>query len=412
MEIKTDVTDLSDIVIIGAGPAGLIAAERLAAAGHAVSIYERMPSPARKFLMAGRGGLNLSHGEAFERFLTRYGPAEAFLESALRAFTPGDLVAWAEGLGEKTFVGSSGRIFPESFKASPLLRAWLARLAGLGVTLHIRHCWTGWDGEGRLAFQGPDGGLVHRKAAATLLALGGASWPRLGADGGWVPLLRGRGVAITDLAPANSGVEIGWSRAYAEKSAGEPLKRIAVTLAGATRRGEAVVTERGLEGGVVYALSPVIRSSIAMHGHAEIAIDLRPDLDEAALARLLDRPQASQSLSTYLRKAAKLAPVAIGLLREATGNALPREAAALARLIKHVPLRVTAQRSLERAISTAGGVALEEIDSQFMLRKAPSVFVAGEMLDWEAPTGGYLLQACFATGVAAARGIETWLAAR
>ncbi|WP_425545492.1 NAD(P)/FAD-dependent oxidoreductase [Labrys sedimenti] len=404
--------DLSDIVIIGAGPAGLIAAEKLAQAGRSVAIYERMPSPARKFLMAGRGGLNLTHGEDFERFLTRYGPAQAFLEPALRAFAPSDLVAWAEGLGEKTFVGSSGRIFPESFKASPLLRAWLARLTRLGVTLHTRHCWTGWDDGGKPVFLGPDNKPLHRKAAATLLALGGASWPRLGSDGGWVPLLRDRGVTIAELAPSNSGAEIAWSPAYAEKSAGEPLKRIAVSIAGTTRRGEAVVTEQGLEGGAIYALSPLIRTAIATHGHAEIEIDLRPDLDETALPRLLDRPQGSQSLSTYLRKAAKLAPAAIGLLREATGNMLPRDPVPLARLIKHVPLKVTAQRGLERAISSAGGIALDEVDGHFMLRKLPGVFVAGEMLDWEAPTGGYLLQACFATGVAAARGIETWLAAR
>ncbi|MFC2253732.1 NAD(P)/FAD-dependent oxidoreductase [Labrys portucalensis] len=404
--------DSSDIVIIGAGPAGLIAAEKLAEAGHSVAIYERMPSPARKFLMAGRGGLNLSHGEDLDRFLTRYGPARGVLEPALRAFAPGDLVAWAEGLGEKTFVGSSGRIFPESFKASPLLRAWLARLARLGVTLHSRHCWTGWDDEGALIFRGSDGDAVSRKPRATLLALGGASWPRLGSDGGWVPLLRGRGVTVTELAPSNSGAEITWSRAYAEKSAGEPLKRIAISIAGTTHRGEAVVTEQGLEGGAIYALSPLIRSSIATHGHAEIEIDLRPDLDEAALARLLERPQGSQSLSTYLRKAAKLAPAAIGLLREATGNMLPRDPVPLARLIKHVRLKVTAQRGLERAISSAGGIVLDEVDGHFMLRKLPGVFVAGEMLDWEAPTGGYLLQACFATGVAAAKGIETWLAAR
>ncbi|MGN8118552.1 NAD(P)/FAD-dependent oxidoreductase [Labrys sp. 22185] len=404
--------DLSDIVIIGAGPAGLIAAEKLAQAGRSVAIYERMPSPARKFLMAGRGGLNLTHGEDFERFLTRYGPARSILEPALRAFAPSDLVAWAEGLGEKTFVGSSGRIFPESFKASPLLRAWLARLTRLGVTLHTRHCWTGWDDGGKPVFLGPDNKPLHRKAAATLLALGGASWPRLGSDGGWVRLLRDRGVTVAELAPSNSGAEIAWSPAYSEKSAGEPLKRIAVSIAGTTRRGEAIVTEQGLEGGAIYALSPLIRSSIATHGHAEIEIDLRPDLDETALARLLDRPQGSQSLSTYLRKAAKLAPAAIGLLREATGNMLPRDPVPLARLIKHVRLKVTAQRGLERAISSAGGIVLDEVDGHFMLRKLPGVFVAGEMLDWEAPTGGYLLQACFATGVAAAKGIETWLAAR
>ncbi len=401
--------DNSDIVIIGAGPAGLIAAEKLAGTGASVSVYERMPSPARKFLMAGRGGLNLTHGEDFERFLTRYGPAQAFLEPALRAFTPHDLVTWAEGLGEKTFVGSSGRVFPQSFKASPLLRAWLTRLARLGVRLHVRHGWTGWDGEGGLSFLGPEGRSVQRKPAATLLALGGASWPRLGSDGGWVPLLRGRGVAIADLAPANSGVEIAWNPAFAEKSAGEPLKRIAVSIADVTRRGEAVVTAQGLEGGVVYALAPSIRAALAATGQAEIHIDLRPDLDIAALTAMLDRPLGGQSLSTYLRKAARLAPAAIGLMREATGNALPRDPAALAGLIKGVPLKVTGQRGLERAISSAGGIALEEVDAHFMLHQCPGVFAAGEMLDWEAPTGGYLLQACFATGVAAAKGIEAWL---
>lgn len=404
--------DRNDIAIIGAGPAGLIAAEILATAGHRVAIHDRMPSPARKFLMAGRGGLNLTHSEDFERFLSRYGPARAFLETALRAFTPDDLRAWAEGLGEATFVGSSGRVFPQSFKASPLLRAWLARLAGLGVVLHARQCWTGWDADGRLTFRGADGGLLHRHADATLLALGGASWPRLGADGGWVPLLRDRGITVNDLVPANSGVEIAWSPVFAERSAGEPLKRITVAIAGTSRRGEAIVTAQGLEGGVIYALAPLIREAIAAAGHAEISLDLRPDLDEAALAALLGRPLGSQSLSTYLRKAAKLAPVAIGLLREATGNALPREAGALAALIKHVPLTVTGQRGLERAISSAGGIALDELDAGYMLCKRPGVFVAGEMLDWEAPTGGYLLQACFATGVAAAKGIEARLNAQ
>ncbi|WP_448955692.1 NAD(P)/FAD-dependent oxidoreductase [Labrys neptuniae] len=404
--------DRNDIAIIGAGPAGLIAAEILATAGHRVAIHDRMPSPARKFLMAGRGGLNLTHSEDFERFLSRYGPARAFLEPALHAFTPGDLKAWAEGLGEATFVGSSGRVFPQSFKASPLLRAWLARLTGLGVVLHARQCWTGWDADGRLTFRGADGGLLHRHADATLLALGGASWPRLGADGGWVPLLRDRGITVNDLVPANSGVEIAWSPVFAERSAGEPLKRITAAIVGTSRRGEAIVTAQGLEGGVIYALAPLIREAIAAAGHAEISLDLRPDLDETALAALLGRPLGSQSLSTYLRKAAKLAPVAIGLLREATGNALPREAGALAALIKHVPLTVTRQRGLERAISSAGGIALDELDAGYGLRKCPGVFAAGEMLDWEAPTGGYLLQACFATGVAAAKGIEAWLNAQ
>lgn len=402
-------SDTGDIIIIGAGPAGLIAAETLARAGHAVSIYERMPSPARKFLMAGRGGLNLTHSEDFPAFLGRYGTAQAFLEPALRAFTPQDLRQWAEGLGQKTFVGSSGRVFPESFKASPLLRAWLERLASLGVRLYSRHLWKGWDEEGRLVFTGPDGIPVHRAPAATLLALGGASWPRLGADGSWVSLLRARHIAISDLAPANSGVEIGWSAVFREKFAGEALKRIAIDIDHVHKRGEAIVTAAGLEGGVVYALSREIREAIAADGHADIRLDLRPDLSEQALVQALTKPRAGQSFSTFLRKALKLPPVAISLLREASGNHLPADAPGLARLIKQAPLRVSAQRGLDRAISTAGGIAAEEIDSHFMLLKQPGIFVAGEMLDWEAPTGGYLLQACFATGIAAAEGMRAWL---
>ncbi|WP_413989205.1 NAD(P)/FAD-dependent oxidoreductase [Labrys okinawensis] len=399
----------SDIIIIGAGPTGLIAAERLAKSGHRVAIHERMPSPARKFLLAGRGGLNLTHSEDLEHFLTRYGPARAFLEPALRTFTPQDLRDWAEGLGQKTFIGSSGRVFPESFKASPLLRAWLARLGDLGVTLRSHSLWTGWDSEGALAFTEANGASTLLSPRATLLALGGASWPRLGSDGGWAPQLRAKGVSISELAPSNSGVEIGWSAVFREKFAGEPLKRIAVGLGGESRRGEAVITERGLEGGVIYALSRPIREAIALHGQARLWIDLRSDLGEDALVRHLARPRGGQSFSTFLRKAAKLPPVAIGVLREATGGSLPAEPIELARLIKRATLTVTGQRGLDRAISTAGGIAFAEIDRHYMLRRLPGTFVAGEMLDWEAPTGGYLLQACFATGIAAAKGIEAWL---
>ncbi len=406
------VNGTKDIVIIGAGPAGLMAAEKLAEAGHRVTIYERMPSPARKFLMAGRGGLNLTHSEALERFLTRYGPAQAALEPVLRAFTPQMLCDWSEGLGQKPVTGSSGRIFPDGHKASPLLRAWLSRLAGLGVTLHTRHLWQGWGADGALLITGPDGAVQRHTPAATLLALGGASWPRLGADGGWVPLLLERGIAITPMASSNCGVEIGWSPIFADKHAGEPLHRLTVSIGSETARGEIVVTRYGLEGGVIYAFSRLIREAIARDGQVEIRIDLRPDKTVEAIAKALASQPKSQSLANRLRKAVKLPPGAIGLLREATGNQLPAEPQALARLIKQARLTIIGQRGLERAISSAGGIALDELDAGFMLRKQPGVFAAGEMLDWEAPTGGYLLQACFATGVAAAKGIEAWLGKR
>ncbi|MFG1391805.1 BaiN/RdsA family NAD(P)/FAD-dependent oxidoreductase [Xanthobacter agilis] len=395
------------IAIIGAGPAGLMAAELLSAAGAAVSVFERMPSPARKFLMAGRGGLNLTHGEALPRFLSRYGAAAGRLEPALAAFTPDDLRAWAEGLGEPTFVGTSGRVFPRSFKASPLLRAWLRRLAGQGVMLHTRHHWQGWDGAGRLRFATPDGDVMVAPAA-TLLALGGASWPRLGADGGWAALLRARGVEVHDFRPANMGVKIAWSELFRARFAGVPLKRIAVTCGSAQVRGEAVVTETGLEGGAIYAVSGPVREALAAGG-ATLHIDLRPDLDTTALAARLAAAPAKLSFANLLRKAAGLSPAAAGVLREAMGGTRPADAGALARLIKAAPLAVIGTGDLSRAISSAGGIAWDAVDADFQLRPVPGVFVAGEMLDWEAPTGGYLLQACLSTGRAAAGGIRARL---
>lgn len=409
-ERSTSASRSPHVAIVGAGPAGLIAADRLSELGCHVVLYERMASPARKLLMAGRGGLNLTHSEPLESLLTRYRDADPRLAAAVRAFPPAALLAWVHGLGIETFVGSSGRVFPNAMKASPLLRSLLARLSARGVELRARHRFVGWDDDGTLRFETPSGVLTVQPPDATLLALGGASWPRLGADGTWVGPLAARGIAITRLAPSNCGVAIAWSAAFRARFQGQPLKRIAMSVDGGVHRGEAIVTRAGLEGGPVYALGPELRAALARQGSAGLAIDLRPDLDTADLARRLARPRAKQSAATYLRKTAGLPAVAIGLLRESTGGPLPHDADALAGLIKSAPLTVTGLAGMERAISTAGGVRLAQLDEQFMIPHMPGVFLAGEMLDWDAPTGGYLLQACFSTAIAAAEGIRRWLA--
>jgi uncharacterized flavoprotein (TIGR03862 family) len=386
-----------------------MAADGLAAAGVRVTVFDQMSTVGRKFLMAGRGGLNLTHSEPVDRFLARYGAAAERLAPAIAAFAPEAVRAWSASLGQPTFVGSSGRVFPVAFKASPLLRAWQARLVDLGVAFALRHRWVGWDKGGTLQFLGPDGAVSHR-FDATVLALGGASWPRLGSDGTWVGLVEARGVAVRRLRPANCGLVVGWSDHFRERFAGTPLKRIALSFAGTCVRGEAIVTATGLEGGAIYALSAPVRDTIDRAGSAVLTLDLRPDLSADALALRLSASRGRQSLSNFLRKAAGLAPVAIGLVRETAEGAVPAETTALAARIKAVPIRTAAVRPLKRSISTAGGIALEEIDENFMLRRLPGVFAAGEMLDWEAPTGGYLLQAAFATGVAAGRGALRWLA--
>jgi uncharacterized flavoprotein (TIGR03862 family) len=396
------------IAVIGGGPGGLMAAEVLARQGHAVTVYERMPSPGRKFLMAGRGGLNLTHGEPLEIFLTRYGAAAVRLEPAIRHFPPEALRDWCHGLGIETFIGTSGRVFPQTLKASPLLRAWLARLGALGVTLAARHSWTGFAENGALTFIDARGETASVAADAVLLALGGASWPRLGGDGGWQTPLAAKGVTIAPLRPANCGFRVAWS-AHMRRFAGAPLKRIALTAGGRTARGEAMITEAGIEGGAVYALSPLLRETIAAEGSAALTLDLRPDLSAEALAARLARPRGRASLSNHLRKVAGLSPVTIAMLREGAGTDLPADPTALARHIKAAPLILTGTAPIARAISTAGGITFDEIDDNFMLRRLPGVFVAGEMLDWEAPTGGYLLQAVFSTAVTAAEGIARWL---
>jgi uncharacterized flavoprotein (TIGR03862 family) len=389
--------------VIGGGPAGLIAAETLSAAGARVIVYERMPNVARKLLMAGRGGLNLTHSEAFERFVTRYGAAAAQLRPMLEAFTPASLIAWSNGLGQETFVGSSGRVFPKAMKASPLLRAWLARLSAQGVEIRTRVRWTGWTEDGALAFMRDDGTSERLKPRATLLALGGASWPKLGSDGAWTQVLAQHGVEIAPLRPANMGLEVAWSDVFRERFAGTPLKQIALSFGERTAHGEAMITSYGIEGGAIYALSAALRDALETAGSATLHIDLKPSLDAAALAARLSQTRAGDSLSSMLRKRAGLSPVAIGLLREASSGALPKEPTQLAALIKAASITLTAARGLDRAISSAGGVSWSAVDDALQLKAKPGLYVAGEMLDWEAPTGGYLLQASFATAMWAAR---------
>ncbi len=401
------------VAVVGAGPAGLMAAEVLAAGGAAVTVYERMPSPARKLLMAGRGGLNLTHGEPTSAFRARYGAAEVGLMPALDGFDPAALRFWCRDLGIDTFVGTSGRVFPVAFKASPLLRLWLRRLDASGVRLFTRHRWIGFHGwpskAMALRFETPEGSVIVR-ADAAVLACGGASWPRLGSDGAWVAPLREAGVGVERLRPANCGFTIPWSAAFRERFAGEPLKNVRLGFGDATSRGDAIVTTAGLEGGAVYPLAAALRDAIEREGEAILHLALRPDLPRDALAAKLARRRPKQSLATALRKTLNLAPVAVALLREACGvDAMPSEPDALAALVNAVPLRLVAPASMERAISSAGGVGFAEVDGRFMLRARPGTFVAGEMLDWEAPTGGYLLQACFATGAAAAHGTLAWL---
>ncbi|MFM2130569.1 MAG: hypothetical protein RL477_2115 [Pseudomonadota bacterium] len=396
-----DNSDKPRVAVIGAGPAGLMAAEVMSAAGLDVVVFERMPTVGRKLLMAGRGGLNLTHSEAMEKFVSRYGEAAGWMAPFIEAFPPAALIAWCEGLGQTTFVGSSGRVFPKAMKASPLLRAWLRRLDALGVRFVTRASWRGWNASGELVFA--DGATFAPDAS--VLALGGASWPRLGSDGGWTKILHD--IDIAPLRPANCGFAVEWSKVFSGKFAGVPLKRVALSFRGVTVKGEATITDAGIEGGAVYRLSASLREAIAADGAAVLTVDLRPDMSEGALAERLSRPRGGATLTNFLRKSVGLAPVAIGLVQEALHAGAD---APLAKLVKALPLRLVAAFGIERAISTAGGIARGELDERLMLKKKPGVFVAGEMIDWEAPTGGYLLQGCMATGFAAGHGAVDWLA--
>ena len=403
------------MAIIGGGPAGLMAAETLADAGLAVDVYDAMPSAGRKFLLAGRGGLNITHSEQHDRFLARYGSREAEMTPLLARFGASDLRAWCDGLGVPTFIGSSGRVFPSEMKAAPLLRAWLHRLRAAGVQFHMRHRWQGWR-DGALHFVTPNGDRLVR-ADATLLALGGASWKRLGSDGAWVPWLKDAGVALKPLLPANCGFDVHWSSHFRDRFAGEPVKSVVAACAmpdGAMvqRPGEFVITESGLEGSLVYALSAPLRDAILANGSAVLRLDLAPGKSLERLSAELAHPRGSRSLASHLQSRAGIAGVKAGLLREVLDRGQMNDALRLAASIKSLPLRLAATRPIDEAISSAGGVCFEAMDQGLMLRSLPGVFCAGEMLDWEAPTGGYLLTACMASGRAAAEGMLRWLAER
>jgi uncharacterized flavoprotein (TIGR03862 family) len=401
-------------VVIGGGPAGLMAAEVIAQAGFSVAIYDAMPSMGRKFLLAGVGGMNITHAEASPQFLARYNQASASLAPIIQSFDAENLRRWAHELGIETFVGTSGRVFPKEMKAAPLLRAWLHRLREAGVKFFPRHRWQGWTDEGHLRFSvatrdQEDSAEKIISAQVCVLALGGASWPRLGSDGSWIPLLRERHIRVADLQPSNCGFDVAWSEHFRARCAGEPLNTVTLSVTDAHgithhQRGECTVTANGLEGNAIYALSATLRDSMTAGNGVDLLVDLLPDYSEEKIVTQLKKPRGKESLSNFLRKQLKLAPVKIQLLRECAGAAVWQDDKKLAACIKAVPVRLLRTRPLGEAISSAGGVMFSSLDEYLMLRDIPGVFCAGEMLDWEAPTGGYLLTACFATGRAAGLG--------
>ncbi len=409
-----------NVAIIGGGPAGLMAAEALLQAGASVDLYDAMPSVGRKFLLAGKGGLNLTHSEAIEPFISRYAQRVAQVAPWLAAFSPQDQRDWASGLGINTFVGSSGRVFPDQMKAAPLLRAWLHRLRAAGLRLHMRHRWTGWaedDLPNTLRFATPTGPLLQQ-ADAVLLALGGASWPQLGSNGAWLAWLAARGVAVAPLQPANCGFDVGWSDYFSQRFAGAPVKSVRLHFDDGQgqpfdRQGEFVITAGGIEGSLVYAAAARLRDAIQRHGSATLQLDLLPGRSAAQLAAALAKGRAARSLPNHLKEHAGLDGVKAALLRETLSagqlaDQLVHDPAGLATRLKAWPLRLTAPRPIHEAISSAGGVCFEATDGQGMLMALPGVFCAGEMLDWEAPTGGYLISASLASGRAAAHGLLAW----
>ena len=396
------------IAIIGGGPAGLMAAEHLSRAGHSVTVFEAMPTVARKFLLAGKSGLNITHAESYERFVSRFGRAAHWLRPMLDGFTPQDVRDWADGLGTETFTGTSGRVFPTVMKASPLLRAWLKRLEAQGVAVLTRHRWIGFDGNA-CRIETPHGQQTV-EADAVLLALGGASWPRLGSNAVWVPWLQAQGVDVAPFRPANCGFDCSFSGTFVERFAGEPVKSVAATSAAGTTQGEFVISRNGIEGSLIYAHSSALRDALERDGTASLVLDLAPGRTVEKLTGALERQDAKASFSNRLRKGAGIEGVKAALLRELSADAVHLDARKLAETIKALPLPVVSPRPIAEAISSAGGITFDSIDENLMLKALPGTFVAGEMLDWEAPTGGYLLTACLASGRTAARGIEDWLA--
>lgn len=401
------------VAVIGGGPAGLMAAEALAQAGVAVEVFDAMPSVGRKFLLAGVGGMNITHSEPYPAFIGRYGERREAIDALLRDFDADALRQWIHGLGIDTFVGTSGRVFPTDMKAAPLLRAWLKRLRDSGVVIHTRHRWLGWDAEGALRIGYPQGErLVH--ATAVVLALGGGSWARLGSDGSWVPLLAERAVDISPLRPSNCGFEVqAWSDLLKDKFAGAPLKNIALSVPGsAPRKGEFILTAQGVEGSLVYAWSAAVRAGIERNGRATLLLDLLPDRPVDKIAQVLAKPRGSRSMAKHLHGQLGIDGVKAALLRELTDQATFADPVRLAQAIKALPIELVRTRPLDEAISSAGGVRFEAMDEGLMIKQLPGVFCAGEMLDWEAPTGGYLLTACFASGLRAGRAALEWLSER